>query len=141
MNSVIELVKNNIIPFVLGIFRDTKKFLIFSAVSSAFTYGIYFYYRNMKNKKLGEGGPTKKISVFGHRDMENIKLQMRYPGLLSYENMNSSLYELRRMKVFEMNNNFNLRKFLNNKNMVKQDQVFFNIFQKMAVYAMKTKFA
>jgi hypothetical protein len=139
--KIVDIVKNTVIPFVLQFFSNTKKFIVFSAMSSAFTYGLYRY---IKSQRMRKGLKTsnklnkKCLNQIAMDDIDNLKLQMKHPGILPFSRAAAYLGE-RRRNIFEMN--FNFRKYLNNKNLTKQDQVFFNIFQKMAVNAIRVKFA
>jgi hypothetical protein len=137
MQNLIATIKNKVLNFILNFFSTKRNVIFFiTAMGTAFSYSMYRYHMAWRRKN----GLTQNsnLSKLFQKDIDSLKLQMRYPGMMPYDNMNSRGYEFRKKNLV---NNFNFRKYVNNKGLPKQDQVFFNIFQKMAVYAMKAKFA
>jgi len=118
----------------------SKKFIFYSAITS--TASCIFYYIFLRKKKDNEPKTTFKSSdgrdiSLTKNQIDFMKRKMRFEGLKFSRSLNK--LDFKNKKNFKLNNP--IKKFENQRTVLKGDQIFFNILNKFTSFVLRNKFA
>ena len=119
----------------------SKKFILFSVISASASY--LFYYLFVRKKKDNPPKTTYKTSdgkeiTFTKSQTDFMKRKMRFGGLNNISSYKKDLSN-KNKKTFKLSNP--IKKLENQRNVVKTDQIFYNILSKFSSFLLRHKFA